>query len=113
MSERRQLKDPADVFILEVANGHRIEYFAHPSPAVVRPGAKKIRFRNFCHTDVVLDLSTLPVKERSLTVRAGGKQEAATLRADAQPGLYFYEVAVEPLGVTASGGSSPKVIIDI
>ena len=113
MPERRQLKDPADVFILEVPSGHGIEYVAYPSPAVVRPGAKKIRFRNFCGSDVVLDLSTLPVKEKSLTVRADGKQETATLRADAQPGLYLYEVAVTPYGITASGGSSPKVIIDI
>ncbi|MCZ7649925.1 MAG: hypothetical protein M5U13_01685 [Thermoanaerobaculia bacterium] len=116
----RVAKAPADIFIVEVPTGHGIEYQVHPSPAVIRAGAKRIHFRNFCQSEVQLNLSALPVGDKekdkdkgmTLTIGPGGKQESVALRA-ARAGIYFFQVTLGPYGVTATGGSSPKVIIDI
>ncbi|MDI9631903.1 MAG: hypothetical protein QM311_10650 [Acidobacteriota bacterium] len=113
MPETPQAKQAADIFIVAETDGKTVQFKTYPSPAIIRPGATKIRFRNFCTSDVELDLSDLPVTDPKLMVGANGQEASTSLAARAKAGFYLYTATLKALGAQAIGGSSPKVIIDI
>lgn len=113
MPETPQARQATDIFIVEEKNGDCIQFKTYPSPAIIRPGATEIRFRNFCKSAAEIDLKGVPVQQSSLTAAAGGATVAVSLDAKARSGFYYYTVSLPEYGVQAIGGSSPKVIIDI
>jgi hypothetical protein len=112
-------KKQSDIFVYRLKNG---EYWAHPSPFIVRSGGRRILFRNLSADEIEIDLTDLPV--RPTRVRVGsGKRAWVTVAKKPSAQVHEYKAHVMPAPTRAPeratsepihvmGGSSPKIIID-
>lgn len=103
-------KPNSDIFVTESRDGN--EFRVYPSPHIVRSDALGIQFRNFTGWGLEISFGSMPVSPNPLRLEA---REIGSVQVSpkAAGGLYEYEVRVVRLEVLATGGSSPKVIIDI
>lgn len=111
MTNAKRLKPDSDIFVTRVRVGKGVEYHVYPSPFIVRQDASVIQFRNLSGQNLEIDLHALPVVPKTLRLPAGITDSVAL--DDPSSGLYEYEVLVPDRDVFATGGSSPKVIIDL